>query len=122
MAQHGVRHKAVDGAVIAALQRQAQQRQRVERVAGRHVQPHARGMAQPAHMAVGPFALARDAGRSRVGVALQQRAQQHGAVLHVVADALQRLRQLRERQPGIGRDEVEMEGDLLHGGCVVMGI
>src|SRR3989442_7793865 len=36
------------------------------------------------------------------------------SVLHVVADALQRLRQLRERQPGIGRDEVDRKSTRLN--------
>jgi hypothetical protein len=51
---------------------------------------------------------------------LQQRAQQHRPVFHAVAQAFQRLGQALEGQPGVGRDEVEVEGDVLHGGRALM--
>ena len=40
---------------------------------------------------------------------------QHRLVGHAVAQALQRLRQALKGQPGVGREEVQVEGDVFHG-------
>ncbi|MPN29594.1 hypothetical protein SDC9_177047 [bioreactor metagenome] len=97
-------------------QRQPQQRQRLERVPGRHLQRYAQRPTKPCDMAVGPGALGRNTGRSGVGIALQQGSQQHRAVIHVIAEPLQRLGHLLQRQPCIGRHKVQIKGDVLHVG------
>ena len=66
-------------------------------------------------MAVNPVALGRHLGRAQHRVVLEQAAQKHRLVGHPVAQALQSQRQLLERQVGVGRDEVQVKGDVVHG-------
>ena len=69
---------------------------------------------QPEHLAVGPFALAGHLGRAKLPECLQHAAEQDGPVHDLIAQALQRLGQTFEGQPGIGRDEVQVKGDAFH--------
>ena len=123
VAQQCTGHKAVDAAIVTASQRLAQQGQRVERMACRHLQRRALRVAQPGDVAVGPVAFGGNASRPGVGVLLQQRAQQHGFVGNAVAQPLQRIGQALVRQPGVRRNKVQIKRDVLHGlgSCAAKG-
>jgi hypothetical protein len=94
---------------------QAQQAKRVERVARRQLQRHAVHVGLPRDLAVGPVPLRCDFRGAQLPMVFEQGRKQHRFVRHPVADALQCLGQLFERQIGVGRDEVQIELDVFHG-------
>ena len=111
-----LRHKAVDAAITPMGQRQPQQRRGLEWVLRRHLQRYFQRLPQPCRMPVSPQPFGWNACRAGVGIALQQRTQQHRAIFHVIAEALQSLGHLLQRQPGIGGNKIQITGNVLHAG------
>jgi hypothetical protein len=114
MAKQALTDKTIEQAVMATGQRQTQQTQRVERVAGRHLQWHAVLPGQPQHLTVSPLALARNFSRTQLAVVLEHRGKQDGFVVHLVTQALQGVGQFFKCQPGKRRDEIQITGDVFH--------
>ena len=111
---HMAHHGLDDAPVRPTGDRQAQQRQRVERMHGRRVDGDAVLCANQCNVAKGPGALGFDLGRPLLAPVRQQPGEQHRAVSDGVAAAFERLRQPLEGQVGERRDRVEPEGDRLH--------
>ena len=114
MAEDRLTHIAVGFTPIAAGHRQAQQPQWIEWVARGHLHLDAVGVGQPHHLSIGPVTLGCNLCRAELAVVLEQRRKQDRLVSDAVALAHQYLGQLLERQIGIGRDEVEVKGDVFH--------
>ena len=116
MAKNGLAHIAVDLPLFTTGQRQPQQRQRVEGVRRRHVQGGCLLPGQPLHLTVSPVTLALNFSGAQLAVVLQDAAKQHGLVVHAVAQPFQRPGQTLKGQVGIGRNKVQVKGDVLEAG------
>ena len=73
MVKNAFTHIAVGQTLRLASHRQTQQRQRVERVRGGHVQHHLVLLGQPLDLAIRPFAFARNLSRAQLTMVLEQR-------------------------------------------------
>jgi hypothetical protein len=119
MAEHRLADEAVDAAVLACRPRPGAAGQRVERVARRQLQRPRPANGPATDMAVGPVPLGRNARRPRVAMLLEQRRQQHRPVRPRCGSGPPAPRATLEGQPGVGRDEVQVELDVLHGSSLV---
>ena len=116
MAKNRLAHIAVDLPLLAAGQRQPQQRQRIKWVRRRHVQGGCLLPGQPLHLTVSPVTLALNFSGAQLAVVLQDAGKQHGLVVHAVAQPFERTGQTLKGQVGIGRNKVQVKGDVLEAG------
>jgi hypothetical protein len=104
-----------DETLGAAGPGQALQGQRVEGMLGGQLQRNAQALRGPADLAEGPLPLRLQLGRTLLAPVIEQPGEQDRPVIDHDAVTLQRLGQAFEGQRRIGRDHVEVEGDVLHG-------